>query len=166
MIYKNGQSVVFGEACPSNPPPPAGYVVWKGPVPQELTQWAIALRDRISSYPYGQQWSMSWGGANVLARKDHHTFTYRRQPDGTAELLTGICIPGITLYRSSPPSTGLNAADVTDPATATPDPELALYSASATRAPEKTDWGLVLVCAAALATVSGGFVWGIRVAGR
>src|SRR5271168_2958041 len=40
VIYRDGQPVIFGESCPSNPPPPAGYVVWKGPVPQELTQWA------------------------------------------------------------------------------------------------------------------------------
>jgi hypothetical protein len=166
VIYRNGQPVVFGEACPSNLPPPAGYVVWKGSVPQELTQWAIALRDRIASYPYGQQWTMTWGGTNVLARKDRHEWTYRRNPDGTATLLTGICIPGITLYKPSSPSSGLSAADVTDPALATPDPDLALYSASMTRPPERTDWGLVTVCAAALATVAGGFVWGIRAAGR
>lgn len=166
MIYRNGQPVVFGEACPSNPPPPAGYVVWKGPVPQELTQWAIALRDRIASYPYGQTFTMMWGGTPVLARKDHHNWHFQHNPDGTTTLLTDICWAGITLYKPSSPSSGLSAADATDPALATPDPELALYSVSATRPPERTDWGLVLVCAAALATVSGGFVWGIRAAGR
>jgi hypothetical protein len=166
VIYRNGQPVVFGEACPSNPPPPAGYVVWKGPVPQELTQWAIALRDRIASYPYGQTFTMIWSGTPVLARKDHHSWTNRPGPDGVVRLVTGICLAGITLYKPSSPSSGLSAADVTDPALATPDPDLALYSVSMTRPPEHTDWGLVLVCAAALATVSGGFVWGIRAAGR
>ena len=98
----------------------------------------------------------------MLARHDSHSWTWRN-----GVLVTGLCLIGYdALYRPAAQQTGLNAADVTDPATATPDPELALYSASATRAPEKTDWGLVLVCAAALATVSGGFVWGIREAGR
>jgi hypothetical protein len=32
--------------------------------------------------------------------------------------------------------------------------------------PERTDWKLVAVCAVALATVTGGFVWGLREAGR
>lgn len=163
MIYRDGQPVVFGESCPSNPPPPAGYVVWKGPVPQELTQWAIVLRDRISQFPYGQQWSTVWGGTSVVARKDFHTWTHRRNPDGTTELVTGICLAGITLYRPSPPESGLSAAD---PALAAPDPSLALYSISAVQPPERTDWGLVVVCAAALATVAGGFVLGLREAGR
>jgi len=61
--------------------------------------------------------------------------------------------------------TGLAAVDATDPATAAPDPDLALYSVSATKPPERTDWPLVMVCAAALATVAGGFVWGIQAAG-
>jgi hypothetical protein len=163
VIYRDGQPVIFGESCPSNPPPPAGYVVWKGPVPQELTQWAIALRDRISQFPYGQQWSVVWGETTVLARKDWHSWTNRRNPDGTTTLITDICLAGITLYRPQSLSSGLGA---TDPALATPDPSLALYSISAVQPPERTDWGLVTVCAAALATVAGGFVWGLREAGQ
>jgi hypothetical protein len=168
VIYFGGRQVVgFGDAsCPDNSSPPSEYVIWRGPVPPELTQWAITLRDLMSQYPYGQTWTTIWNGATVLARKDHHTFTYRRLPDGSATLLTGICIPGITIYRERPRQAGLNAADATDPATALPDPELALYSVSATQPPERTDWGLVLACAAAIAVVSGGFVWGVRAAGR
>lgn len=148
-------------SCPANPPPPAGFVIWKGPVPAPLTQWAMDLRDHINQFPRGYTWTIQYGGGTVLARHDSHSWTWRN-----GVLVTGLCLSGVTLYRPAAQQAGLNAADVTDPATATPDPELALYSASATRAPEKTDWGLVLVCAAALATVSGGFVWGIRVAGR
>ncbi len=148
-------------SCPANPPPPAGFVIWKGPVPAPLTQWAMDLRDHINQFPRGYTWTIQYGGGTVLARHDSHSWTWRN-----GVLVTGLCLSGVTLYRPAAQQAGLNAADVTDPATATPDPELALYSASATRAPEKTDWGLVLVCAAALATVSGGFVWGIREAGR
>jgi len=147
--------------CPTNPPPPAGFVIWKGPVPAPLTQWAMDLRDHISQYPRGTTWTIQYGGQTVMARSDSHSWTWRN-----GVLVTGLCISGITLYRPASQQAGLNAADATDPALATPDPELALYSISATRAPEQTDWGLVLVCAAALATVSGGFVWGIRAAGR
>jgi hypothetical protein len=159
VIYRDGQPVVFGESCPSNPPPPPGYTVWKGPVPQELTQWAIALRDRISQFPYGTTWTTFWGGTSVLARKDHHNWHYL--PDGT--LLTDLCWAGITLYQPQSPSSGLGAVD---PALATPDPSIAFYSISATQPPERTDWGLVAICACALATVAGGFVWGLRAAGR
>lgn len=148
-------------SCPANPPPPAGFVIWKGPVPAPLTQWAMDLRDHINQFPRGYTWTIQYGGGTVLARHDSHSWTWRN-----GVLVTGLCLSGVTLYRPAVQQAGLNAADATDPATATPDPELALYSASATRAPEKTDWGLVLVCAAALATVSGGFVWGIRAAGR
>jgi|HubBroStandDraft_2_1064218.scaffolds.fasta_scaffold45219_4 hypothetical protein len=37
---------------------------------------------------------------------------------------------------------------------------------SAPQPPERTDWKLVAVCAVALVTVTGGFVWGIQAAGR
>lgn len=164
MITRGGHPVVGleGVPCPSNPPPPAGYVIWKGPVPTPLTQWAMDLRDNIRKYPFGTTWTIEYGGETVLARHDHHEWTYRN-----GVLVTGICISGVTLYRQRPQPgvNGLGAADVTDPATALPDPELALYSISSTQPPEHTDWGLVLVCAAALATVAGGFVWGIRAAG-
>ena len=164
MISLGGHPVVgfAGAPCPSNPPPPAGYVIWKGPVPTPLTQWAMDLRDNIRKYPFGTTWTIEYGGETVLARHDHHEWTYRN-----GVLVTGLCLSGVTLYRQRPQSgvTGLGAADVTDPATAAPDPELALYSVSATQPPEHTDWPLVLVCAAALATVAGGFVGMIRAAG-
>lgn len=164
MISLGGRPVVgFGDAaCPTNPPPPAGYVIWKGPVPAPLTQWAMDLRDRIRQSPRGYTWTIQYGDQPVVARHDVHSWTWRN-----GVLVTGLCIEGITLYRERPQSgvNGLGAVDVTDPATAAPDPELALYSVSATQPPERTDWGLVTVCAAALATVAGGFVWGIQAAG-
>ena len=169
MISRGGHPVAgfaLGAPCPSNPPPPAGYVVWRGPVPPELTQWAIVLRDQLRPpYPFTKTWTMGWGGETVIARIDRHSWTYRRSPDGTAKLLIGLCIPGVTLYRQASYSMGLHAADATDPATALPDPDLALYSVSMTRPPERTDWPLVVVCAGAIATVSGMFALGIRAAG-
>jgi hypothetical protein len=83
--------------CPSDPPPPAGYRVWTGAVPTELTQWAIDLLRHVNAYAYGTTWTLVYQGQNVLARKDHHTWTWRG-----GVLVTGICIPGITLYTSAP----------------------------------------------------------------
>lgn len=107
--------------CPGNPPAPPGYAIWRGPVPPELAQQAVALRNQISTFPFGQQWAAGWNGSTVLFRKDHHTWTFRK-----TGLQTNICISGITLYSSIPKSVG---DYVFDPATAQPDPELALYGA-------------------------------------
>lgn len=89
--------VCFGmpAACPSNPPPPAGYAVWQGAVPAELSNWAVDIRDHeIGKVPYWSTWSKDYNGVTVLARKDYHTWTYIN-----GQLITGICIPGITLYQ-------------------------------------------------------------------
>jgi hypothetical protein len=166
MICYGGHPVVgFADApCPNNPPPRAGYVIWKGAVPPALVQWAMALRDNIKDWPYGQEWTMRWHGQDVLARKDHHTWTYRG-----GQLLTGLCIPGVTLYRLPQPAAAsgrLADAMPLDPATARPDPSLALYSVSSTPPPERTDWKLVAVTAVAAATVAGMFVLGVQAAGR
>ena len=66
------------------------------------------------------------------------------------------------IYRNGRPVAFVGDTDAASAA----DPELARYYASATQPPERTDWGLVLVCAVALVTVSGAFVWGVRAAGR
>jgi hypothetical protein len=170
MISYGGRPVVgFGVGdvpCPSNPSVPDGYLIWKGAVPPELTQWVIALRDQLRSYPYGQRWTTDWNGFTVLARKDHHTWTYRPQPNGAPKLVTGLCLPGITLYRPEPQLlAGLGIAAV-DPATALPDPDLALYLAPTASPPpiERTDWPLTAACAAAIVVVTGAVVWGIQAA--
>lgn len=145
-------------SCPSNPPPPAGWRVWRKPVPQALTQWAMDLRDHINAFPYGQTWTTTWGGEAVLARKDRHTWTNRRQPDGSMKLVSGICIPGITLYETVPAGyTGIENFD-------TPDPTAAVYGADDVP-PAKTSWGLVALTAGATLSVVG-LVWlGVKLAG-
>jgi hypothetical protein len=87
--------------CASDPPAPAGYRVWTGRVPTELTQWAIDLLRTVNRYDYGTTWTMPFQGMTVLARKDHHTWTWRG-----GQLVTGICIPGITLYTPAPAAAG------------------------------------------------------------
>lgn len=148
--------------CPPNPAAPAGFAIWRGSVPPELTQWAVALRDNITPFPYGQEWAASWNGINVVARKDHHTWTYRKHPDGSTTLAQNICIPGITLYKAVPMTgtSGLGEDLVFDPATAAPDIELALYPASQRPAP--SFWRPALGGAVAGAAIVGILWWSAR----
>src|ERR1700758_549281 len=117
--------------CPTNPPPPLGYGVWRGNVPTPLVQWAIGLRDRIRNFPYGQTWALDYNGAIVLARKDHHVYSYIN-----GQLVSGICIPGVTLYQPTTPAAAAPTSNLTATATTalaaddltTPDPTAAVYS--------------------------------------
>jgi hypothetical protein len=167
MMMLGGRPVVgfADQACPDNPPPRAGYAVWRGSVPPDLVKWAILLRDHIASFPYGQEWSMRAGTTDVVARKDHHTWTFQKQSDGSIQLVSGICIPGITLYRPIPDdAAAVGDALVFDPATAQPDPRLALYDPS--QPPERTDWALVAASGSVLVATVCLFAWGIHAAGR
>lgn len=99
----------------------------------------------------------------VVARKDHHTWTYKG-----GKLLTGICIPGITLYEPvlamaslAGPEGSRGVGDTATDSLATPDPNVAAF----TNEPG-TNWGLVGISALAAAAVVGAFVAGIHFAGR
>jgi hypothetical protein len=169
--------------CPGNPPPPPGYGIWKGAVPTPLTQWAMALRDNINNgFAYGTTWSIPYGDQVVIARKDHHTYTWKK-----GILLTDICIPGITLYApltiasvppagtiTTPPGTAAprtlgadetaianpNAGPASTPDQVVPDPSLAVFSAA------PTDWTLVVISAGAGAAVVGLFLLAMHHAGH
>ena len=67
--------------------------MWTATVPASLEQWAISLLKGISAVAYGT----TWLNGTALARKDFHTWTHRG-----GQLVTGICIPGITLYAPLP----------------------------------------------------------------
>ena len=156
--------------CSPNPPPPDGYRIWRGaPPPVPLTQWAVDLRDHwMPKVNYGDTTGFDYNGAFVVARKDHHTWTYRK-----GKLLTGICIPGITLYQSLltpalagvPSSAIVGAGDATyDPSTdtlVTPDPTVAAYNHE-----PGTDWGLVALSGGAVVVVVGAFLAGLHFAGH
>jgi len=142
-------------SCPTNPPAPSGYAVWQGAVPPPLSAWAVQLLHTVSKVPFGQIWTKNYGGMNVVARKDYHTWHY--QPDGT--LLTGICWPGITLYK--PLATGVATDfDVTNIETAKPDPTLAVYDV------QPTDWTLVAVTGGAALGAVALFLLALKHAGN
>jgi hypothetical protein len=121
-------------SCPANPPPPAGYQILRGSVPLPLTQWAIDLLHHVNRFPYGQTWSIDYSGRSILARKDCHSWTYRG-----GQLVTGLSIPGITLYEPIPTTTGAGAVLAANDLT-TPDPTAAVYSEEG----GGPNWGLVL----------------------
>lgn len=134
-------------SCPANPPAPQGFTVWKGAVPAELVQWAIDLRNHVASYPYGTVWQMAYNGQTVAARKDYHTWTWRN-----GVLVTGICIPGITLYSPLPAGT-VGATAGGDPL-ANPDGTEAVFGADDGSQPSTgPNWGLVIGSGVALAGV-------------
>jgi hypothetical protein len=126
----------------------------------------MMLRDHINQHPYWTTWTTSYNGQGVLARKDYHQWTFRKQPDGTMQLETGICLPGITLYEPIPATstTGAGATPLGDSDLTTPDPNAAVYSKY--EPPETTDWPLTLFSAGAIVAVGVAFALAIKYAGR
>ena len=95
-------------ACPEERLP-VGWKQWVDPkVPPELTEFAKRIRDKINSYDYGTvaETVMLPDGRNVGVFKSHHTWTYKKQPDGTTKLLKDICIPGASLVVAKEPQAG------------------------------------------------------------
>jgi hypothetical protein len=145
-------------SCPANPPAPAGYDVWKGPVPSALSSWAVQLLKTVNKYAYGQTWTLDYAGQEIIARKDYHVWHY--QPDGT--LLTNICWPGITLYKPLAITDQLAGSVVENIETTAPDPTLAVYD----QPPRSTDWGLVALSGGAIVIVVASVLVGLHFAGR
>jgi hypothetical protein len=137
---------------------PAGWQVFSGAVPAPLTQWAMAIRDRISKYAYGSiAETIQYNGQNYGAFKSHHSWTYRKNPSGTMTLVTGLCIPGISLLVPTSSGTGVVGA-----ITPVPGPDVALAVYGADDVPRPTDWGLVAVGAIASAAIIGAFYLTLR----
>jgi hypothetical protein len=151
-------------SCPQEPVP-AGWRVWRGPVPTELGQFAVDVLGRVSQFPYGELADVVlYHGAQAAAFKSHHTWTYRG-----GKLVTGICIPGIALVvpvgspigvGSHPLGLAASSSDAVD--LSTPDPSLAVYSAP----PEQTDWRLVAASGAAIVATVAAFWMAMHMAGR
>jgi len=139
-------------------PIPGGWRVWRGPVPAPLTQAAMDVRDHIRQYERGTiARVVEYNGTTAAFFVSSHSWTYKRQPDGSMKLITGLCIPGVSLLSQATP-VGANAtADTPFP---DPDPELAVYGAD--DVPDETNWGLVVVGSFAIFTVTWAFVQGMR----
>lgn len=132
--------------------------MWRGPVPAELGQFAVDALARISRVAYGSVAGMTeWQGVEVAAYKTHHTWTFRQ-----GKLVTGLCIPGLSLLVPRDAPVGVGAARVAVADLSTPDPSLAVYSAP----PEQTDWMLVAVSGVAIAATTAAFWLALQMAGR
>jgi hypothetical protein len=144
-------------SCPQEPIPP-GWRVWRNAaVPTELAQFAIDVRDHVTSYPYGSiAKTMQYGTQTVGAFVSHHTWTWRG-----GQLVTGICIPGVSLIVRG---NGVNASMVQD-SLDTPDPTAAVYGADIA-APSTTSWPVVLLTGGIVAGLVGAFILAVRSAGR
>jgi hypothetical protein len=133
--------------CPSEPIP-AGWKVWRGPVPPELVQIAVDARDHIHDYAYGSMAQVvTFNGSQVGVFKSHHTWTYKN-----GQLVQGICIPGISLLVPSGSTIGIGATAM---ATTAPDPNLAVWGTEI----DQTDWRLVFWTGLAGAAIIGAFWW-------
>jgi hypothetical protein len=144
-------------------PTPVGWKVWRGNVPPELVQIAIDARDHINRYRYGTFTGQTvYNGQTVGIYKSHHTWTNRN-----GALITGICIPGISLLipsSSAAGSPGMGAlANPNVDALLTPDPTAALFGADDL---EQSDWGLIAESGAFAAAVVALFWVMLHLAGK
>ncbi len=143
MSY-NGQLA----ACPPGPVPDKTWTVWLGSVPSELTTFAVNDLKTEADHPYGYEWMTTYNGEKVMAIKQHHTWTYHG-----GKLITGICIPGITLYRPEKIAiTGLEN-DLSSPS-----PDIAWFDNGV----PGTNWTLVGGSGLAIAVLIALFVFGLR----
>ena len=125
-------------ACPPGPFPTNQWSVWTGPVPAQLTQFAIHDLSQQAQHPYGYEWLTDYNGQQIMAIKQYHTWTYHN-----GKLITGICIPGITLYR--PKKVGVEETPVD---LSTPNSDVAWYDEGA-----GTNWTTVAWSAGAVTLV-------------
>ena len=78
--------------CPSNPPPPAGTVIWTLPVSKNLENWAIGVLNNPTDFPMLSLAYAVVDGQPVVARVEHHTWIGKTGQKG-------VCIRGVTLYH-------------------------------------------------------------------
>jgi hypothetical protein len=148
--------------CPNNPPPPEGFRIWRGAVPEEISNWAkYLLNNELPRAPYGTTWGMTYSSEGavsqpVVARRDHHSWTFRN-----GKLITGICVPGITVFQPLSTIALASYNPATDNLDA-PDPTAAVFPSP----PEGPSWSLVAASAAAAGGVVLLFWLALKGAGR
>jgi hypothetical protein len=140
---------------------PSGWKPWTGPVPPQIVDNAIAIRDHVRQfYKKGSSviaQTMTYNGTLIGFLVNTHTWTWRN-----GKLLTGLCIPGVSvLVRLPTPAEALTPTSSTNPL-AIPDPNLATWTA----VPETTDWPLVGAGLTAIAATVTAFFLALKHAGR
>lgn len=140
-------------ACPLGPIPANNWTLWIGAVPPQLTAFAVSSLKTESEHPYGYEWTTTYDGQQVLAIKQHHTWTYN-----TGKFVTGICIPGITLYR--PKKIGVQEVD-TD--LSVPNADIAWFDAGQDYL-RPTSWKMVTECAIVILLLIALFYFGLKIA--
>jgi hypothetical protein len=116
------------------------------------------VRDHVHSYAYGSvARTIQYQGQTVGAFVSHHTWTYRG-----GQLITGICIPGVSLVIQQTGVTGTFVQDSLD----TPDPTAAVYGADDVPVPQSTNWTVVGVTAGTVVALATAFWLALRFAGR
>jgi hypothetical protein len=114
-----------------------------------LTTFAVNDLKVEADHPYGYEWLTTYNGEQVMAIKQHHTWTYHG-----GKLVTGVCIPGITLYRPEKIAiTGLEN-DLS-----TPNPDIAWFDDGVQPG---GDLELILGSALAIIVVIALFIVGLR----
>ena len=110
--------------CPEQPIP-QGWRVWRGAVPTPITQAAMDIRDHVRSYALGTvAKTIDYNGQTVAFWVSNHTWTYKN-----GELLTGICIWGVSVLVPPPGGASVTATPFQDNIS-TPDPTAAVYGES------------------------------------
>lgn len=81
--------------CPRNPPPPVGWVYWKGPVPEALGKLAVKVEFHPADFPMGSFVQALIDGNAVAARVEWHDFQGATGKHG--------CFRGTSLFRPQAP---------------------------------------------------------------
>lgn len=81
--------------CPKNPPPPVGWVYWKGPVPPALGDLAVKVQSHPADFPMGAFAQALVVGVRVAARVEWHDFQGATGRHG--------CFRGTSLFRPRGP---------------------------------------------------------------
>jgi hypothetical protein len=81
--------------CPNNPPPPVGWVYWKGPLPPHAGEFAKKVEFTPAQYPIGTFVQTVLGGQTIAARVEWHDYQGMTGKHG--------CFRGTSLFRPVAP---------------------------------------------------------------
>jgi hypothetical protein len=137
-------------------PIPTGWRVFRGDVPTPLVQFAVDVRDHITSYPLGSiAKTIVYNGQTIGAFCSWHCWTYRN-----GVLVTGIHIRGVSLIVQQ---VGGGVGTVQDNLD-TPDPTAAVYGADDVS--QAISWPRVAATGAAALGVVALFLLALKHAGK